>query len=176
MNKRTTLISFCSIAICACTTPPPTYRNPEPSPNNAHVMFESDFELHTHFSANIDRSKSSCGKYETVGYLLKADSFFIYDKPNLEINITVPADRLVGVDGYHFFSDPGYRSSCSPPGFYFLPEQSKNYVVKMNAIDARGNKHDPKKMSPSFCFLSIHEIQPDGNRTPVLKRPVPACQ
>ena len=56
-----------------CTTPGPTYKNLNPSPLDAELSFESDFELHTHFSVNTSRG-TECEKYETVGYLLKTDS------------------------------------------------------------------------------------------------------
>lgn len=153
----------------ACTTPAPTYKNSMPSADDAEVIFESDFELHTHFKANIDRSESSCGTYQSTGYLLKKDSILIYDKPNLEIKIKVPTKKLIGIAGYHYFSDPTYRSNCYPPDRFFTPEPNETYVVKLNKISAdRGGG--------GYCYLSVESMAANGNRTPVKTIARPACK
>lgn len=167
MHKRSLLIICASILIGACTTPPPTYKNPEPLPTDAKVSFESDFELHTFFSTSINRDL--CSKFETVGYLLKKDSIFIYDKPNHQINISVPFGIPIGVTGYHKYDDPGYRSNCYPPGFTFSPEPMKNYVVKLNLVK------NGDSGSSGYCYLGVQEIEPDGKRLPVKTTPLQKC-
>jgi hypothetical protein len=126
LNKsKAFVVVLAALLLHGCTTPAPTYKNLKPSPNDAELSFESDFELHTHFSINTQRG-SSCGKFETVGYLLKANSIFIYDRPNKEIKVMVPTGKPIGVAGYHYFSDPGYRSNCYPGGHFFHQRETRN--------------------------------------------------
>lgn len=148
----------------ACTTPAPTYKNPAPLANDAEISFESDYVRHTHFSVNTDRAGVSCGKFKSVGYLLKADSVFIYDKPNTEIIVKVPTKKMIGVGGYHAYDDPGYKSSCYPKSLFFTPAPNEKYIVKMNRIIKGTNwKGDIK----SVCYLSVKKVGSNGDKTAV---------
>ena len=174
MNLRSTrtLTTFSiALALNACTTPAPTYKNTSSSPSDAQISFESDFDLHTRFSVNTERG-THCGKFESVGYLLKANSVFIYDKPNKEIKVKVPVGKAIGVAGYHSFSDPGYKANCYPKGHFFIPEPNGNYVVKMNKIsqgvDWKGNEK-------GLCYISIEEIDSHGDRKKIEYNNPPSC-
>jgi hypothetical protein len=163
-NKIKTLILLTAIlALNACTTPAPTYRNLSPSSDDAHISFESDFELHTHFLANIS-GNTSCKSFKSTGYILKADSIFIYDKPNTEIEITAPAGKLIGVGGYHQYSDPGYTANCYPKSRFFIPEPNEKYVVKMNKVSQGINWKGEKKW---MCYISVEKIDSNGSKEKV---------
>ncbi len=163
-NKIKALVLLAAaFALNACTTPAPTYRNLSPSSIDAQISYESDFELHTHFSVNTS-GNTSCKNFKTTGYILKADSIFIYDKPNTEIKITTPAGKLIGVGGYHQYSDPGYTANCYPKSRFFIPEPNGRYVVKMNKISLGKNW---KGQAKGMCFISVEKINSDGNREQV---------
>jgi hypothetical protein len=171
MNLKLTRIStvLCAalfLNACAAHSNMATYKNPNPAENNAKVSFETDFDLHTYFSVNASRNEQSCGKFESVGYLLKADSIFIYDKPNKEINITVPASRLIGVAGYHKYNDPGYRANCFPDGHFFVAQPNSKYIVKVN-ITGKDN---------GFCNISVSEVSNSGDRKQVQYVTPPLCK
>lgn len=167
------LASFVALALGACsTTPPPTYRHSQPALEDAAFSFESDYELHTHFSVNTQRG-ASCGKFETVGYLLKPESIFLYDKANREINVQVPSRRLVGVGGYHYFSDPSFTSSCYPGSHFFVPEPRAKYVVKMNRTETQSSSR--RSTTSASCSISVLQISDNGSRKPVDTFPPPPC-
>lgn len=148
------------ISLCAaCTTPPPSYKNPAAS-DNAKVSFESDFELHTHFYINTEATPESCGKFERAGYLLKRDSFFIYDKANYEVKAEIPSNKVVGVMGNHHFDDPTYRASCFPKPVFFTPEANANYIVKVNVIRTDNGRRLP---TSGLCYVSVTNVKADGS-------------
>jgi hypothetical protein len=126
----------------ACGTAAPIYKNLYPAPSDAQLSFESDFDLRTNFSVNTEINSKQCGKYQYAGYLLKIDSIFLFDKPNNELKIQVPAEKTIGVSGRHFISDGKYTSDCFPPTVFFTPEPNAKYVVKMNLKDR-------------YCFMSV---------------------
>ena len=156
-----------AVILSACTTPAATYRNINPSLADAEISFESDFDLHTHFSLNTTR-EPTCGKFESVGYLLKTDSVFIYDKPNKEIRVKVPTGKPIGVSGYHHYSDPSYGASCYPPGHFFTPKPFEKYVVKMNksTLDRKN----------AVCFISINKVEASGELHIVKPDNLAACK
>ena len=141
-NLQFVFAFLCALVLNACGTAAPTYRHLSPAPTDAQLSFESDFDLHTNFSVNTEINNKQCGKYETVGYLLKTDSIFLFDKPNTEIKIQVPSEKTIGVSGRHFFSDGRYTSNCFPPTVFFTPENNAKYVVKMH-------------LQNQYCFLSV---------------------
>jgi|LakMenEpi03Aug12_release.lakeMendotaPanAssembly.Ray.scaffolds.fasta_scaffold636939_2 hypothetical protein len=141
-NYQFVFIFLSTLALTACGTATPTYKNLYPSPSDAQLSFESDFDLRTNFSVNTEINSKQCGKYEFAGYLLKIDSIFLFDKPNNELKIQVPAEKTIGVSGRHFFSDGKYTSDCFPPTVFFTPEPNAKYVVKMNLKDR-------------YCFMSV---------------------
>lgn len=169
---NTSSIVTLAVILSACTTPAPTYRNINPSPTDAEISFESDFDLHTHFSLNTTR-EAACGKFESVGYLLKADSIFIYDKPNKEIKVKVPTGKQIGVAGYHYFSDPSYRASCYPQGQFFTPMPFGKYVVRMNKTTL---SNDRSNRETAFCFISILEVEANGAHHIVKPENPSACK
>jgi len=166
--NKTSTTACLALLLNACATHSnmATYKNPNPAENNAKVSFETDFDLHTYFSINVTRNENSCGRYDSVGYLLKADSIFIYDKPNKEINITIPAGKVVGVAGYHKYDDPGYRGSCYPEGRFFTAQSNGKYVIKMNVTNLG---------KTGYCHISVSEVNRNGDRKPVEYINPPAC-
>lgn len=158
--------------LSACTTAPPNYRNPSPASDDARIGFESDYELHTHFSTSLDAGAEGCGKFETVGYLLKVDSIFLYDRSNHAISIDVPSRRIVGVAGHHSFRDPARRTSCYPKPLFFTPEPHGVYRVRMNSINY------PRELPGNIvglCYLSVEEIRQDRSSTRVAAQTRPSC-
>ena len=154
------LISTLIILCAACsTTPPPSYQSPVSS-DNAKVSFESDFELHTHFFVNAGITPQSCGKFERAGYLLKRDSILLYDKPNREIKIEVPSDRIVGIGASHYFDDPTYRASCYPKSVFFKPEAKGTYIIKVNLVNSASEGRLPVS---GQCFISVTNLKADGS-------------
>lgn len=170
MHKYRILPIIATIAlISACTTAPPTYKAPTPSAANAELSFESDFELHSFFSLNTEYGER-CGKFESVGYLLKADSIFLYDKPNTALNVTVPSGKIIGVKGYHSFKDPSISSSCFPKDVFFTPLPGEKYVAKLNLI-----RQTADSKGKAMCFLSVEGIGGDGKRLALETTNTPRC-
>jgi hypothetical protein len=164
----------------ACTISAPTYKNLNQSPQDAELSFESDFELHSFFSIKI-----GCGKFETVGYLLKADSIFLIDKPNKEIKVPVPTGHIIGTKGEYSYSAPGgpamygapgtpsITTSCSPPPHYFTPQPNGKYVVRLNVSNNKEN--DWRGRKETFCYLSIEQVDNNGNKKKVESNAAPIC-
>lgn len=157
------LLAIALFLLAGCTTPAPTYRFANASPTDPEISFESDFELHTRFAVNTKEPEGQmCSNFDSVGYLLKANSIFIYDRPNTTITIKAPANKPISVSAHHSFSDPGYRANCGPLTQVFTPFEGKKYVAKLNLVD-------------KLCYLSVASVEPDGQRIPVSSRIVGRC-
>lgn len=149
-----------AMTLTGCLTKPQiiNYKNPAPSQNDAHLSFRSDFETHTYFSVN-DNPVEKCADFKSIGYVLNADSIFLYDKPNKEINIKMPSGSPIAIHGYHKFSDPGVNSTCFPPSQIFTPKAGEIYEVNM-ALRAQ-------KGTDGLCSLAVNKLLGDGTKTPV---------
>lgn len=163
-SKSTYYLLIANLFLAACTTPAPTYKYSSPLPSDPTISFESDFDMHTHFSVNNKApEQNNCADFDSAGYLLKKDSIFIYDKANRNLQIKAPADKLISVSAYHSFGDPSYKSSCGPLTRAFVPEKMKEYMVKMNVQD-------------KTCFISVQSIDSTGKATPVKATVLPKCE
>jgi len=133
MNLYTKIFTllFIVLSASACTTPKPSYSY-QALPNDPIIEFESDYDTHTFFSVNTkDPEKNMCDDFDSAGFILHADSIFIYDKPNTEASIQVPANQPISVRAHHLFNGAGYRSSCGPIIKSFVPESGKIYIAHM---------------------------------------------
>ena len=163
MRAFKTFAFLAPILLFGCKTPPPNYKY-TPTGNDASISFESDFALHTKFKVNTSRPEQNlCSDFVTSGYILKKDSVFIYDTPNLAINISAPASAPIAVSASHEYTDGTFYSSCGPLSLTFTPKKDGLYVVKMNNIKDR-------------CFLSAFEIDSDKTRKPIQSNPLPKCK
>lgn len=164
IQKSRQAVLLAGMVLCAgCTTPAPTYRFAGAA-GDPRVSFASDFDLQTHFSVNVsDAAKNSCADLDRVGYLLKTDSVFLYDKANTEISIQVPAGKPMVVMGLHTFSDPAYRANCGPLSRTFTPVRGTDYVVKLN-------------LASKVCFLTVASVDAGGRQAPVPSIPTPKCE
>jgi len=148
-----------ALAGCSVTTKPDYLYQPQAS--DPVLVFNSDFDLHTLFYVNIDpASNYSCKTYRLAGYILHKDSIFVFDTPNKEFQISVPADQKVAVQALHSFSDGQYSSRCGPLYKSFTPQKGRTYLVKMNRT------HD-------YCSLSISDLT--DPRSPVLATSLTTC-
>lgn len=146
---------LCLLVLNGCTTPAPTYQYVATSAADPQISFESDFVLHTDFHVNINSSDLNlCNDYDFVGYLLKADSILIYDKPNREIKIRVPSNKNITVRANHYYSDGGRTVSCGPIARKFIPLENARYVVNMQAVD-------------KFCRLQVLSEDQNNQRTEI---------
>jgi hypothetical protein len=153
------------MTLASCKTIPPTYSYTAASPADPEISFESDFDLHTFFSVSTKfPQEKSCTNFDTVGYLLKPESVFIYDKANHQIVIRAAAEKPLAVSANHLYSDPSYRGSCGPLTRLFIPSAGKKYVVKMN-----------KNPKSTLCYVSVFSKEPDGGRTEVSSTALPNC-
>lgn len=163
LTSRQALLLAGAVLCSGCTTPAPTYRY-EGGAGDPKVSFASDFELHTHFSVNVnDAGRNSCADFDRVGYLLKKDSAFLYDKANTNISIQVPAGKPVAVMALHTYSDPAYGANCGPLTRVFTPVRDTNYVVKLN-------------VAGKVCFLTVASVDADGQQAPARSTPAPKCE
>ncbi len=149
------LLILCFGVLTGCTTPAPTYKYIATSASDPQISFESDFVLHTNFSVNITNPDLNlCNDYDSVGYLLKADSILIYDKPNREIKIQVPSNKFILVHALHYYSDGGRTVRCGPITKKFMPLDNHQYVVNMQAVNG-------------FCGLQVLSVDENNQRTEI---------
>jgi hypothetical protein len=141
MNKFLAII-IALLIIPGCMTTKPNYSF-DAGADDPVLIFNSDFELHTFFSVNTDpASNNSCKKFALAGYILHKNSIFIYDTPNEEFQIKVPAGQAITVEAFHNFSDPSQYSRCGPLLASFIPQKGKIYKITMHEI---GPKNDTSK-------------------------------
>lgn len=120
--------------------------------SDATIIFDSEFDLHTFFSVNINPAGNNmCSDYSYVGFILHRDSIFVYDKPNTDLSIRIPTDQLVSVQANHSFNGGTFSSHCGPVGLTFKPEKGKTYLVTMLRRDGIGKK--------TYCAISIKDAE-----------------
>lgn len=147
-----------AISLTSCTTPQVIqYKNTNPSSADAHFTFKSELDTHTYFSVN-EHPVEKCADFKPIGYVLNADSIFLYDKPNKEIKIKMPSGNPIALHGYHKFSNPGMKSYCFPPRQIFTPEAAGIYEIKMGFRSEKG--------TDGVCFLKVSKVSADGIKTP----------
>lgn len=157
-----------ALTLGACATAQKiNYQNPNPSPTDANLSFTSSFETHTYFSVN-EQPKEVCDDFKSIGYVLNADSIFLYDKPNKVIKLKMPTGKTIAVRGYHQYSDPGEKSSCFPPAQLFTPEANQSYEINMGFSPMKGT-------SNGVCFLMVNKVLGDGTKAPVNTEVLPYC-
>lgn len=189
MNKilrisiRPYILAVITLMNVGCTTPAPTYQYHDTQSPSAELSFESDYVLHTHFSVNIvDAEKNACNDYKTAGYLLYADSIFLYDKANKTLKVTVPANKEISISGLHRFGDPGQQQHCGPVVRSFTPSDNAKYVIRFTNsgsqtgkatvydISRLGNPDiDPARQNDwvgssgaLYCGITVTRVEPDG--------------
>ena len=164
LEMKTAFSSIASLLLVACTTPLPTYTYTTSSNDDPQIEFKSDFVLHTKFGINVaDTVANRCADYQSVGYILKKDSIFIYDKPNAEIKIHTPRDNPVIVVSTHHFDGGDYRSSCGPLRRKFIARAGISYTVNLAKLG-------------SVCRLNVSAKTSDGNDVPLVAEPISNCQ
>jgi len=143
IKKNIFMVIVVLLAISGCTTPKATYHH-QKQDGDPTVYFDSDFDLHTHFFVNNNADNNLCADEQRVGYILKVDSMFIYDKANPQLSIVVPKDKPIIVMGNHSFSNGSRTTTCGPVRTMFTPKAGHEYVAKMN-------------LSSSKCYITIHD-------------------
>lgn len=130
------LVIFSALLIltgCPSTIKPQYVYNAQAS--DPVLVFNSDFELPSQFYVNIDQANNQgCKGFILAGYILHKDSIFLFDKPNPEFQIQVPADRMVSIKGIHSFNGGNSWSTCGPLFLSFMPEKGKRYLVDLKKV------------------------------------------
>ena len=144
MRKFMTVFIAALVMVGCSLTIKPNYIY-EPKNQDPVLVFNSDIELPTVFYVNIDPANNySPETFQLVGYILHKDSIFLFDVPNKEFQVSVPADQKVVVKALHDFSDGRTYSHCGPFYESFTPQKGKTYLVKMHQIK-------------DYCSLSVRE-------------------
>jgi hypothetical protein len=168
MNSLNLSALLMALVIVGCTTPQVIhYKNPNPSSSDVPVTFRSDLNTHIYFMVNGNPSEV-CANFKNIGYVLNMDSIFLYDKPNKEINLSLPSGKPIGVASWHKYDDPGQRSNCFPPSRLFTPEAGEKYEVRMSFINVKG--------TDGMCKITVDKLIADGTKVPVSTSPYPDCK
>jgi hypothetical protein len=160
---------FLVALVAGCAKPLPEYSHTAQS-SDATVVFNSGFDLHTFFIVNTDPAGANfCDDYRRVGFILHKDSIFLFDDPNHEIKIQVPADQPLSIRAWEQFSDGISGSYCGSVELSFTPEKNKTYIVTMDerksdlALSGEATGTGQRNINTNyyniFCGLSIKEAQ-----------------
>lgn len=156
-----------AVLLCGCKAPAPTYHYDQVSPDDPEIDFQSNFELHSWFDVNTKNPLANrCEDFDYAGLVLKKDSVFLYDKPNPELKIHVPADRPLAVSARQSSNLGDYASSCGPLEVGFTPKGGHRYIVNL-AVD------DPAR--PALCYITVSEFDAHGTYRKVDAAHLPKC-